>query len=308
MEGIKAVVIAGPTASGKTALAIELARIFDGEIISADSMQVYKRMNIGAGKPSKEQRDAVAHHLIDIAEPAEDYTAADFMRDADRTIKDIHNRGKKVFVAGGTGLYIRALLHGIIDSPAGDSALREALSAEAAERGAGWVHERLKSLDPEAAASIHPNNLRRVLRALEVTLLLKRPSSKLKKEHAFLENRYDALLIGLEMGRQALYAAIDERVDGMLAKGLVDETRGLIDAGYSTNLKPMNGLGYKEAAGFLRGEYSLAEAARLIKRNTRRYAKRQRTWFKKEPGIIWLSPTDRETIQALVAKHFGLIS
>ncbi len=303
---IKAVVIAGPTASGKTALAIELARIFDGEIISADSMQVYKYMDIGAGKPSKEQRAVVPHHLIDIVEPEEDYTAADFMRDADRAIKDIHDRGKRIFVAGGTGLYIRALLHGIIDGPAGDSALREAFIGEAAERGAGYLHERLKSLDPEAAASIHPNNLRRVLRALEVTLLSKRLSSELKKEHGFSEARYDALLIGLHKDRQTLYADIDKRVDGMLATGLVHETSMLIDAGYSTNLKPMNGLGYKEAAGFLRGEYPLAEAVRLIKRNTRRYGKRQITWFKKEPGIIWHSPTDRDTIKRAVERHFGL--
>lgn len=307
MERIKAVVIAGPTASGKTALAIELARIFDGEIISADSMQVYKYMDIGAGKPSKEQRGAVPHHLIDIAEPDEDYTAADFMRDADTAIKDIHKRGKRVFVAGGTGLYIRALLHGIIEGPAGDKALREALIAEAAEKGRGWLHERLESLDPEAAASIHPNNLRRALRALEVTLLSKRPSSELKKEHAFLEDRYDVLLMGLKMDRQSLYAAIDERVDGMLAKGLVHETKSLVDAGYSTSLKPMNGLGYKEAAGFLTGEYPLAEAVRLIKRNTRRYGKRQITWFNKEPGIIWFSPKDKEGIREAVARHFGLI-
>lgn len=308
MERIKAVVIAGPTASGKTALAIELARVFDGEIISADSMQVYKHMDIGAGKPSKEQRAAMAHHLVDIVEPDEDYTAADFMRDADRAINDIHERGKRVFVAGGTGLYIRALLHGIIEGPAGDKALREVLIGEAAERGSGWLHERLKSLDPEAAASIHPNNLRRALRALEVTLLSKRPSSELKREHAFLENRYDALLIGLKMDRQALYAAIDERVDGMLAKGLVHETKSLVDAGYSTSLKPMNGLGYKEVTGFLTGEYPLAEAVRLIKRNTRRYAKRQITWFNKEPGITWHSPTDKETIKRAVARHFGLMS
>ncbi len=308
MERIKAVVIAGPTASGKTALAIELASFFDGEIISADSMQVYKYMDIGAGKPSNEQRAAVAHHLIDIVEPTEDYTAADFMRDADRAINDIHDRGKRVFIAGGTGLYIRALLHGIIEGPATDKALREALIGEAAERGSGWLHERLRSLDPEAAASIHPNNLRRALRALEVTLLSKRPVSDIKKEHAFLENRYDALLIGLKVDRQALYADIAKRVDGMLANGLVHETKRLIDAGYSTSLKPMNGLGYKEAAGFLTGEYPLAEAARLIKRNTRRYGKRQITWFNKEPGITWHSPTDKETIKRAVARHFGLMS
>ncbi len=308
MERIRLAVLAGPTASGKTALAIELARAFGGEIISADSMQVYKRMDIGSGKPSREQREAVPHHLIDIAEPDEDYTAAAFMRDADRAIEDMHGRGKRVFVAGGTGLYIRALLHGILEGPAGDKALRGALASEAAERGLGWLHERLASLDPAAAASIHPNNLRRVLRALELTLLSKRPASELRKEHAFSEARYDALLIGLHKDRQALYADIDKRVDEMLARGLVDETRGLVDAGYSTGLKPMNGLGYKEVAGFLNGEYPLAEAARLIKRNTRRYAKRQLTWFKKEPGIIWLSSEDREALKAACARHFGLMS
>ena len=147
-----------------------------------------------------------------------------------------------------------------------------------------------------------------MLRALEVTLLSKRPSSELKKEHAFLENRYDALLIGLKMDRQALYADIDKRVDGMLAKGLVHETKRLIDAGYSTGLKPMNGLGYKEVTGFVTGEYPLAGAVRLIKKNTRNYAKRQITWFNKEPGITWHSPTDKETIKRAVARHFGLMS
>lgn len=296
----KIVVILGPTASGKSALAIELALRFNGEVINADSMQVYRYMDIGTAKPSPEERQRVPHHLIDIVDPDEDYTAADFKRDAEEKIAEITSRGKNVFIAGGTGLYIRALTQGLFEGPGAEKTLRDELKREAEVHGKEALYGRLKRIDPASAASIHPNNLVRVIRAIEVYELSKRPISELQKEHGFRASKYDVMKVGIAKEREALYRDIDARVDMMMRAGLLEETKRLMDAGYSIDLKPMCGLGYKEMSGFLRGEYALVQAVELIKRNTRHYAKRQMTWFRKEAGVKWFTPPELNEVTEIV--------
>ncbi|MFQ5442427.1 MAG: tRNA (adenosine(37)-N6)-dimethylallyltransferase MiaA [Thermodesulfobacteriota bacterium] len=302
-DKIKVVVIAGPTATGKSGVAVELCRLFNGEVINADSMQVYRFMEIGTAKPRVEERGEIPHHLIDVVDPDEDYTAARFRRDAHIKIEEIHARGKNPFVVGGTGLYIKALTKGIFEGPGPDPRLREKLLREAGEKGGESLYRRLEEIDPVSAGAIHPNNLQRVVRALEVFYLSKRPISEFQREHAFTEAPYDTLIIGLDKERERLYRGIDERVERMMEEGLVEETRGLMEMGYSTDLKPLGGLGYKEVSAFLRGDISLEEAARLIKRNTRRYAKRQLTWFKKYPEIKWFNPDEKGAIISAVRRH-----
>lgn len=300
MEKPKIVIIVGPTASGKSALAAMLAHSFNGEIINADSMQVYKGMDIGTAKPPREMLQKVPHHLIDIVEPDEEYTAASFKKDAEEKIKEIRGRGKNVFVAGGTGLYIKALTMGLFDGPSADKGLRDSLTEEAETYGKERLYERLKSVDAKAAANIHPNNLRRVIRAIEVYELSRKPISEFQSAHAFSERPYETLKIGLIKEREALYGDIETRVDEMMEAGLLEETKSLIESGYSTSLKPMGALGYKEVAGYLKGEYPLEEAVGLLKKNTRHYAKRQLTWFKKDSEIRWFSPEQKKDIIELV--------
>jgi len=305
MERTRITAIIGPTAVGKSSLAVDLAERFAGEIISADSMQVYRHMDIGTDKPPAELRRRVPHHLIDVVEPDDEYTAARFRGDASRVIEEVTGRGKRPFVVGGTGLYVKVLTEGLVDAPEGDPALRERLVQEAASRGREYLYERLERVDPETASGVHPNNLKRVIRALEVYELEGRPASELRREHAFGERPYGALKIGLYREREEIYRDIEARVDEMVARGLAAETRGLLDRGYSPDLKPMCGLGYKEMVGYLQGDYPLEEAVRLIKRNTRRYAKRQLTWFRKDRETRWYRPEEKEKIAEVVAAHFG---
>lgn len=300
MKKAKIIIITGPTATGKSALAVECALRFDGELINADSMQVYRRMDIGTAKPSKAELLVVPHHLIDICEPDEDYTAARFEHDAARKINEIRSRGKNVFVVGGTGLYIKALTKGLFKGPAGDRALRDELFLMAEESGAEIVHERLEGLDPVAAAAIHPNNLRRVVRAIEITMLMGRPASEVRGDHGFSGEPYNVLKLGIRMERAALYAAVEDRVDRMIGAGLAEEVKGLMTAGYGADLKPMAGLGYKEMTGYLKGAYTIDEAVALIKMNTRRYAKRQITWFKKDTEIRWFLTGEKDAIMDAV--------
>lgn len=305
MGKTKIVVICGPTASGKSALALELAPAFNAEIISADSMQVYKGMDIGTAKPSPEDRERVRHHLIDVVSPDEDYTAARFRSDAAEKIDEIRSRGKNVFVTGGTGLYIKALTKGMFEGPAGDANVRGELLREAAEHGPEAIYAKLKEVDPAGAAAIHPNNLRRTVRALEVYCLSKTPISEFHRAHGFSEEPYSALKIGLVKERPELYAGIEKRVDAMMAGGLLEETKRLMARGYPPSLKPMSALGYKEMCSFIGGACSFDEAVRLLKRNTRRYAKRQMTWFRKDPEIRWFSPADKDAIINLIKGHLG---
>jgi len=305
MEKAKVVIIAGPTASGKSVLAAELAMAFNGEVVSADSMQVYKYMDIGTAKPSRETLESVPHHLIDVVEPDSDYTAASFRKDAIRKIMEIHERGRSAFIAGGTGLYIRALTKGLFEGPAADESLRRSLRREAGERGAEHLYRRLSEVDPKSAASIHPNNIVRMIRALEVYETTGRPISEFHREHGFRENPFDAVMVGLTKERALLYEDIEKRVDRMMADGLPDETERLLNMGYGPHLKPMRALGYREMTGYLNGEFDLDEAVGLLKKNTRHYAKRQMTWFRNDPGIIWFSPEQKKDIMELVERHLN---
>ena len=307
---VKVVIIAGPTASGKSALAMELSELFDGEIINADSMQVYRYMDIGTAKPTPEQRKRIAHHLIDVTAPDEEFTAARYATEAAKAINDIHARGKNIFVAGGTGLYIRALTKGLFKGPGTDKELRREfiLLARSQDQigsdGARYLYERLKEVDPESAARIHPNNIVRVIRALEVYHLANKPISAFQMEHGFSEEPYETIKVGLMVDRKVLYKRIDDRVDSMMKNGLLEEVRRLLARGYSPSLKAMGGLGYKEIIQHLQNECTLEEAVGEIKKNTRRYAKRQMTWFKKEADIKWFPYERKDEIISLLDGFF----
>ena len=296
----KILIICGPTASGKSELGIRLAQTLDGEIVNADSMQIYRGMDIGTAKPSMEERCDIPHHLMDIADPNRLFSAADFAETATRTISGIIGRGKRPIIVGGTGLYIRALLYGLVDSPSGAGDIRQELQTEALERGNQAMLEQLRLVDPELAAAIHPNNLVRIIRGLEVYRLTGIPLSSHQREHGFALQRYQCLTIGIRVERQELYARIENRVDRMLAMGLLDEVRGLLNAGFGPELKAMRSIGYRETYARLAGNLPPEESTFLIKRNSRRYAKRQLTWFNADPAIIWLEYPEKF---ATILKH-----
>lgn len=287
-ELLRLVVVAGPTASGKSELAVRIAEQVGGEIINADSMQFYSGMEIGTARPARELMARVPHHLFGVVTPDINYTAAAFIADARRVIADIAGRGRVPVVVGGTGLYIRALLCGLAASPPSDEEYRQGLVDFAEQHGNQALHARLLEIDPEAAARLHSNDRLRVIRALEVYHQTGRPFSLYQLDHGFNEEWCRAFKIGIDVERSLLYARIEERVDMMVAAGLLAEVKGLIDKGYSPALKSMGAIGYKEMCGHLAGRYTLAEAVSLIKRNTRRYAKRQVTWFKADPEIYWV--------------------
>lgn len=287
-EAPRIVVVAGPTASGKTALAVELARRVGGEIVSADSQQVYRGLDVGTAKPTPEERRAVPHHLLDVAEPGEGWDAARFVRAADEAIAGIAARGRVPLVVGGTGLYIRALLHGVVEAPGRDPQLRARLEAEARERGREAVHARLAALDPEAAARIRPNDLVRVVRALEIGASGRTQSERFR-EHAFAAERYRSLILALDPPREELYGRIDARVASMFAGGLLDEARALV-ARYGAGLPAKLPIGYREAVEVVRGARDPADAVRAVQVETRRYARRQVIWLRRERGLVWVAP------------------
>lgn len=286
------VIIAGPTAAGKSSLGLRLARRFNGEILSADSMQVYRFMDIGTAKPSPEEQAAVRHHLIDVVNPDEDFNAAIFHDLAGAVADDLWNGGKRIFVVGGTGLYIRVLTGGLIDTPGPSSDLRARLKGEMARSGKNCIYEMLEDLDPESARRIHPNDSVRIIRALEALELTGESITSIQRGHGFTERRYDYLKIGINVDRKELFRGIDERTDQMIAKGLVAETENLLARGYHGDLKPMQALGYKHIIQYLNGTVGLDEAVEKIKTDTRRYAKRQLTWFGRDPEMEWLNPED----------------
>lgn len=296
-SGGAVVVIVGPTATGKSATAISLAETVGGEIVSADSRTLYRGMDVGTAKPSAEVRRRVRHHLVDIAEPDEVVTVARVQALAQQAIAEIAARGRLPIAVGGTGLYVRAVIDGLAIPPVPpDRDLRSAL--EAAERDEpGVLHRRLAAVDPAAAAAIHPRNVRRIVRALEVHAKTGRPITEWQRREP---PGYDARWLGLSARREALYRQIDARVEEQIAAGLVEETRRLLAAGYDAALPSMQGLGYKEMAGHLRGQYGFAEAVRILKRNTRRYAKRQLGWFRRDARITWLDVEGRSSEQVAV--------
>ncbi len=282
------VVITGPTATGKTDIGVQVAGHVGGEIVSADSMLVYRGMDIGTAKPSISQMGGIPHHLIDIVEPDQEYNVALFQQQARNIIEDIMSRDKIPILVGGTGLYIRAVIddYGFSDTE-GNESYRKALQNEAVENGPESLHKRLSVVDPLAAAKLHPRDVRRVIRALEVHRHTGRPISSYHTLDQPGQQFYNLLMYGLTMNRETLYKKIEQRVDLMLAAGLVEEVKKLINMGFSTELSSMRGLGYKEIAAHLYGEMSLTQAVDILKRNTRRFAKRQMTWYRRDDRIKW---------------------
>jgi tRNA dimethylallyltransferase len=281
-------VLCGPTAVGKTALAVALAPRLGAEIICADSRTVYRGMDVGTAKPTREQRTRVPHHVLDVVDPTQPFTLADFQRLAVQAISEVRARGRLPLLVGGTGLYIRAIVDDLVIPPVPpDPLLRERLEAEERAHRPGHLHQRLAELDPVAATRIHPANLRRVIRALEVTMTTGKPISAQQRQG----HPVPAIMVGVSMERGELCRRIDTRVEGQLAAGLVEETRRLLARGVPPEAPSMQALGYKEVAGWLRGAFTEQEAVRLLKRNVRRYAKRQLTWFRRDSRIRWVDAT-----------------
>jgi tRNA dimethylallyltransferase len=276
---IPLVLLAGPTASGKTSLSIELGARIAAEIVNADSMQVYRHMEIGTAKPTPEQRRIVPHHLIDAADPDESFDAATYLHLARPVIEDIKKRGRVPLVVGGTGLYMKVLTGGICPGPSSDPELKKKILAREKSEGLPRLFCDLSRIDPEAAARIHPNDRQRIYRALEVFALTGVPLSVLQKGHGFKEELYPAVKIFINRDRDVLYERINRRVDIMIESGLKDEVRKLLGMGYTARMKSMQSLGYRQMAAHVSGAISFDEAVCLIKRDTRRYAKRQITWF-----------------------------
>lgn len=282
------VILTGPTAVGKTALSVQLAKKISGEIISADSMQVYKYMNIGSAKIRQEETEGVPHHLIDVLDPSEECNVVTFQKMAKECLKGIYERGNIPIVVGGTGFYIQALLYDINFEEENTSLYRTDLEALAAEKGARYLHERLQKLDPVSAEAIHENNIKRVIRALEFYEINGYPISSHNKEQRNKKSPYQFCYFVLNDERTKLYERIDMRVDIMLQNGLLTEVQKLKDMGYHKNLVSMQGIGYKELLTYLDDECSLEEAVYLIKRDSRHFAKRQLTWFRREKDVIWI--------------------
>ncbi len=294
------IVITGPTGVGKTGLAIRLAEKFDGEIVSADSMQVYRYLDIGTAKPSLEEQARVPHHLIDVVNPNEEFNAAMFAEQADAAINSLRERGKSVFVVGGTGLYLDALLGGLLDAPGADGRLRDSYRQEAARHGKGYLYERLKGIDPAAAVGIHPNDLVRTIRALEVMEQTGQSIVAIQGEHRFGNNPYDCIKIGLTVDRDLLYDRINSRVERMMTDGLVEEGERLLEMGYDEEALPLQAMTYRNVISYIRGNQSLQDMVRLIKRDTRHYARRQLTWFRRDSAIKWFAPQDENMISRAV--------
>ncbi len=282
------VAVVGPTASGKTAFGIELAKALGSEIISADSMQFYRGMEIGTGAPTPEERAQVPHHLVGVLDPSEEMIAAEFGDKAREIVAALNARGKTAVVVGGSGLYLQALIDGLFPGPGKDPAIRARLEAEAAESGIAPLYARLETIDPLYANVVYDTDLRRIVRALEIHELTGRPLSELHREHRDQTESLDAVQIGLDYPRDILYDRINRRVDAMIAFGLVPEVEALIADGYGDDIDRLKSLGYREVAAYVRGECSLDEAVERMKMFTRRYAKRQLTWFKGDTRVEWI--------------------
>tara|TARA_B100000315_G_scaffold253559_1_gene292594 strand:- start:14231 stop:15163 length:933 start_codon:yes stop_codon:yes gene_type:complete len=308
---IPLIIIAGPTATGKSERAIHLAKRLNSEIISADSMQVYCYFDIGTAKPTINNRKTIPHHLIDIINPDEEYSAGKFKKDAEKIINKIHTKEKIPIVSGGTGLYINTIARGLSMAAPSDPELRKNLRESLKKEGSRAMHSELLKVDPDAAKKINPADKFRIERALEVYYLTGKPMSSLQSSEKHKTNQYDVLYIILNLDRSLLYQRINERVDRMIEKGLVDEVSSIISRGYSGQLKPFQSIGYKEIIQYLSNELTLEEAVKKIKKETRNFAKRQLTWFKKVPSPEWIKVdfkkpemTD-EAIYAAVQKHFN---
>ncbi|UCF48218.1 MAG: tRNA (adenosine(37)-N6)-dimethylallyltransferase MiaA [Myxococcales bacterium] len=281
-------IIAGPTATGKTASAIHVARHFGGELVGADSVQVYRGFDIGSAKPTSEELGDVAHHLIDVFDPDQDVDAVAYAELADAAIAAIRERGRLPIIVGGTGLWIRALVRGLVDVPPVDQEIRQRLEAAATREGALALHAQLSEVDPISADTIHPNDTVRIVRALEVYEQTGTPLGALRAEHALGQPRYDAVFVVLDMGRERHATIIERRAEQMLDAGWIEEVRTLRTR-WGDDIRPLGSVGYREVLAHLRDEVPLDETLRQIRKSTRIYARRQRTWFKSEPGVSWWS-------------------
>ena len=304
----KLIAIVGPTASGKTRLSVELAKELGGEIISFDSMQIYRGMDIGTAKPTMEERQGIVHHMLDIADPREDYSVSRFVEEADKLLQELLSQGKTVILVGGTGLYIDSLMKGLEFAPLPESGVRQELTRIAQEQGIEVLMDRLRAVDPESAERIHPSNQKRVIRALEIYLESGKTMTQHNLETQQRPPKYEPLWIGLDyVNREALYARINRRVDLMVEQGLLEELQRLLAQGIPENATSMQAIGYKELMGYIRGECSLEEAKELLKQSSRRYAKRQRTWFRRNPKIHWCLLEDDPNFEALFRSCLPLI-
>jgi tRNA dimethylallyltransferase len=281
------VVILGPTASGKTALSLALAEKFGGEIVNCDSVAMYREFNVGTAKPSVSERTRAPHHLVDCVDPTQDVTAGEYARQARAVLEEIKSRGRLPVIVGGTGLYLRALLEGLFAGPERSEELRERLRQQAERRGSQYLHRILARLDRAAAEKIHPNDAPKLIRAIEVCLASRRKMSELWQQGREPLVGFRILRLGLDPERTALYARINQRAQRMFAEGLVEETEKLI-AKYGASPRPLGSLGYKQAVQFLRGELSREQAVQMVQQAHRNYAKRQMTWFRREPEVMWL--------------------
>ncbi|MCF8054481.1 MAG: tRNA (adenosine(37)-N6)-dimethylallyltransferase MiaA [Deltaproteobacteria bacterium] len=298
------VAIGGTTASGKTAMAIKLAMQFNAEIVSADSLQLYRLLDIGSAKPTPHERTLVHHHLIDCLEIDEGFSAADYLTHAARAIDNITSRGKRAIVVGGTGLYLKALLKGLIPAPAGNDEMRQGYRNIANIHGVAHLHGLLSAKDPTSAATIFPQDLQRIIRALETLELTGRSITKIREEHRFADSRYPALLLALSLPREELFCRIELRVEQMLAAGFLEEVRGILARGYPSSLKPLRAVGYKQMIAHLSGDLSLMEAQREMKQETKHYSKRQLTWFKHQLAMEWFPANSYKEIVQRVAEFW----
>lgn len=299
------VIITGPTASGKTALSIELAKQIGGEIISADSMQVYRHMDIGSAKVTKEEMDGVPHHLIDVLEPSEEFNVVRFQEMARKAMEEIYERGKIPIIAGGTGFYIQALLYDIDFTETDENnSIREELEQKARMEGASALHAMLKEIDPESAEAIHENNVKRVIRAIEFYRQTGKKISDHNRQEREKSSPYQFLYYVIDLPRELLYSRIEQRVDQMIEQGLVEEVKALQAMGCTRDMVSMQGLGYKEILDYLNGQLTLDEAVYVLKRDTRHFAKRQLTWFRRERDVRWL---ELETLAGSREKMLGAV-
>jgi len=286
----KIIVIVGPTAVGKTYISVELAKKLNTEIISADSMQIYKGMNIGTAKITEEEKQGIIHHMIDIISPDEEYSVSEFKYDAEKIIDRLLSENRIPIIVGGSGLYVNSLIYDLdFGNTKSNKKLREYYTYYYKEHGEDALYDKLLKIDPVAAEKIHKNNIKRIIRALEVYDITGVKFSELNTDIRKKSNKYDCILIGLSMERKVLYERINQRVDEMLSKGLVDEVNSLIKKGYRKNLVSMRGIGYKEIIEYLEGNTDYEEAVNTLKQNTRRFAKRQYTWFLKDENVKWFS-------------------
>jgi len=304
----KIVVLVGPTAVGKTYVSVELAKRLNTEIISADSMQIYKEMNIGTAKITREEAQGIIHHMIDIIKPDESFSVSEFKSESEKIIDNILEKSQIPIIVGGSGLYVNSLIYDLdFGNAKSDNKIRDYFTSLYNEHGEDFLYEKLKEVDPESAEKIHKNNVKRVIRALEVHEITGQKFSELNTDIRKQSKKYDCILIGLNMDRKILYERINKRVDKMLSDGLIEEVKSLIEKGYDKNLVSMQGIGYKEIVDYLEGKTELEETVNILKRNTRRFAKRQFTWFLRDINVKWFNINTINEIDIIVDDIYNFI-